>query len=222
MVHSTMMDYFNAASRTEYRCHTIHGVHCGMPCYHFLDLIPVKQRLLLVHTVNMRWWPLGVTQRLRFTLGRTFYYCKRRLINMNIRCTTFLGPSQIRSSKPDMRQTELLATRHAACIYANMVYQTLIESKMYYATFLCQSCADALHAFDCLLQRFFQCCLGIGERHFQIPRLLPMFNIDTLGIRRGTLANAFVGRFIGILDEDHATEWQKLHAKTAQTDLNTS
>ena len=40
-----------------------------------------------------------------------------------------------------------------------MVYRTLIESKMDYATFLCPSSADALHVFDWLLHRFFQCCL---------------------------------------------------------------
>ena len=78
--------------------------------------------------------------------------------------------------------------------YAKMVYRTLIESKMDYATFLCPPSADALHAFDCLQQRFFQCCLGIRVRQSQIPRLLLMFSIDKLGIRRRTLANAFAGR----------------------------
>ena len=53
--------------------------------------------------------------------------------------------------------------------YAKMVYRTRKESKMDYATFLCPSSADALHAFDCLLQRFFQCCLGIRLRQSQIP-----------------------------------------------------
>ena len=50
-----------------------------------------------------------------------------------------------------------------------MVYRTLIESKTDYVTFLCPSIADALHAFDCLLQRFFQYCLGIRARQSQIP-----------------------------------------------------
>ena len=45
------------------------------------------------------------------------FYCRRRLINMNIRCTTFLCPSQIWSSKPEIRQTALLATRSAACLW---------------------------------------------------------------------------------------------------------
>ena len=40
-----------------------------------------------------------------------------------------------------------------------------------------------------------------------------MFNIDTLGIRRRMLANAFVGRLMSILDDDHATVRQKLQAK---------
>ena len=106
--------------------------------------------------------------------------------------------------------------------YAKMVYRTLIESKMDYATFLCPSCADAVHAFDCLLQRFFQCCLGIRVRQSQIPRLLLMFNIDTLGIRRRTLANAFVGRLMSILDKDHANMRQKLQANKTQIALNSS
>ena len=106
--------------------------------------------------------------------------------------------------------------------YAKMVYRTLIESKMDYAAFLCPSSADALHAFDCLLQRFFQCCLGIRVRQSQIPRLLLMFNIDTLGIRRRTLANAIAGRLMSILDDDHATVRQKLQAKKTQIALNSS
>ena len=53
--------------------------------------------------------------------------------------------------------------------YAKMVYRTLIESKMDFATFLCPSSADALHAFDSLLRRFFQSYLGIRVRQSQIP-----------------------------------------------------
>ena len=106
--------------------------------------------------------------------------------------------------------------------YAKMVYRTLIESKLDYATFLGPSSADALHAFDCRLQRFFQCCLGIRVRQSQIPRLLLMFNIDTLGIRRRTLANAVVGRLMSTLDDDNATARRKLHAKKNQIALNSS
>ena len=93
---------------------------------------------------------------------------------------------------------------------------------MDYATFLCPSSADALRAFECVLQRFFQCCLGIRERQSRIPRLLLMFKIDTLGIRQRTTASAFVGRLMSILDDDHATEQQKLQAKKTQIALNTA
>ena len=106
--------------------------------------------------------------------------------------------------------------------YATMVYRTLIESKMDYANFLCPSSADALHAFDSLLQRFFQRCLGIRVPQSQIPRLLLMFNLDTLGIRRRTLANAFAGRLMNILDDDNATARQKLQARKTQIGLNSS
>ena len=106
--------------------------------------------------------------------------------------------------------------------YAKMVNRTLIESKMDYAIFLCPSSAGALHAFDCLLQRFFQCCLGIIVRQSQIPRLLLMFNIDSLGIRRRTLANACAGRLMSTLDDDNATARQRFQAKKTQIAPNYS
>ena len=106
--------------------------------------------------------------------------------------------------------------------YAKMVYRTLIESKMDYATFLCPSSAEALHSFECLLQRFFQCCLGIRVRQSQIPLLLLTCNIDSLGIRRRTLVNAFAGRLMSTLDDDNATAWQKLQATKTQIALNSS
>ena len=90
------------------------------------------------------------------------------------------------------------------------------------ATFLFPSSAVSLHAFDFLLQRFFQCCLGIRVRQSQIPRLLLMLNIDTLGICRTTLANAFAGRLMSILDDDHATMRQKLRSKKTQIAFNNS
>ena len=105
---------------------------------------------------------------------------------------------------------------------AKMVYRTLIESKTDYATFLCPSSADAFRAFDGLPQRFFQYLLEIRVRQSQIPRLHLMFNIDRLGIRRRTIANAFAGRLTRILDDDHATMRQKLQAKKTQIALNSS
>ena len=107
-------------------------------------------------------------------------------------------------------------------VYTRMVYRTHIEGKMDNVTFLCPSSADVLHAFDYLLQRCFHCCLGIRVGQSPIPRLLLMFNIDALGIRTRTLANAIVGRLMSILSGDHRTERQKLEAKKTQTALNTS
>ena len=100
--------------------------------------------------------------------------------------------------------------------YAKMVYRTFIESKMDYARFLCPSRADALHAFDCLLQRFFQCCLGISVRQSEKPRLLLLFNIAILGIRRRTLVTTFAGRLMSIQDDHYATKRQKFQAKKTQ------
>ena len=128
-----------------------------------------------------------------------------------------------------MSHASLRALRNAKLIYpsvdpsyAKMVYRTLIESKMDYATFLCPSITDALHAFDCLLQRYVQCCLGIRVRQSQIPLLPLVFNIDSLGIRRRTLANAFARRLMSTLDDDNETARQKLQAKKTQIALNAS
>ena len=104
--------------------------------------------------------------------------------------------------------------------YAKRVYHTHIESKMDYATFLCPSSAGAFDAFDSQLKRFFQCCLGISMPQLQIPRLLLMFKIDSLGICRRTLANAFAGRLMSTPDDDNATARQKLQAKKTQIALN--
>ena len=49
---------------------------------------------------------------------------------MNIRCTTFLCPSQIRRSKPEIRQTALLATRSATCLWDNFLPPYSRESKV--------------------------------------------------------------------------------------------
>ena len=54
------------------------------------------------------------------------------------------------------------------------------------------------------------------------PRLLLIFNVGTLGMRRRTLANAFSRRLMSILDDDHATARQKLQAKKTQIALNSS
>ena len=56
----------------------------------------------------------------------------------------------------------------------------------------------------------------------QIPRLLLIFNIDSLGIRRRTLANAFAGRLMSTLKDDNATARQKLQAKKTQIALHSS
>ena len=47
---------------------------------------------------------------------RKVYFFTRRLINMNVRYTTFLCPSQIQRSKPEIRKTALSATRGGACL----------------------------------------------------------------------------------------------------------
>ena len=52
------------------------------------------------------------------------------------------------------------------------------------------------------------------------PHLLLMFNIDTLGLRRRTLADDFVTRLMSIVGDDNATERKKLQAKKTQIALN--
>ena len=90
--------------------------------------------------------------------------------------------------------------------YMKMVYRTLIQSKMDYASFLCPCSTVAYHASQSLLQRLFQCCIGMRVSKSQIPRLLMMFNLETLSDRRRRLANAFASRLCNIQEDDTATE----------------
>lgn len=53
--------------------------------------------------------------------------------------------------------------------YMKMVYRTLIQRKMDYASFLCPSSTESYHAFESLLQRLFQCCIGLTVQKSQIP-----------------------------------------------------
>ena len=59
--------------------------------------------------------------------------------------------------------------------YARVVYRILMESKMDDVTFFCPSRAHSMHAFDCMPQRFFECCLGIRVPQSQNPLLLLIF-----------------------------------------------
>ena len=54
------------------------------------------------------------------------------------------------------------------------------------------------------------------------PGLLLMFNIDTLGIRRKTLANAFARNLMSTLYHDNATVRKKLQKENTQIALNFS
>ena len=56
----------------------------------------------------------------------------------------------------------------------------------------------------------------------QIPRLLMMFNLQTLGDRRRMFANAFASRLCNIQEDDTATERQKVQARNTQKALETS
>ena len=102
-----------------------------------------------------------------------------------------------------------------------MVYRTLIQSKMVYASFLCPFSTVSYHAFESLLQRLFQCCIGMRVKNSKIPRLLILFNLETLADRRRMMTNAFASRLCNIQDDDTATDRQKLQARNTQKALET-
>ena len=56
----------------------------------------------------------------------------------------------------------------------------------------------------------------------QIPRLLMMFNMGTLGDRRRMMANALASRLCDIQDDDTATDRQNVQARNTQKALETS
>ena len=68
---------------------------------------------------------------------------------------------------------------------------------------------------------FFQIELHLISNGYLQMKLV-LYNIDILGIRRTTLANAFARRLMSIPDDDHATVQQKLQAKKTQIVLKSS
>ena len=61
--------------------------------------------------------------------------------------------------------------------------------------------------------RFFGCALWIHVRTSQLPRIIALFNLDTLGARRRMLVNNFMRRLKGLHNEDETKPRQRLHAK---------
>ena len=90
--------------------------------------------------------------------------------------------------------------------YVKIVYRTLIQGKMDYASFLCPCSTVSYHASQNLLQRLFQYCIGMRVSKSQIPRLLMMLNLKTLVDRLRMMANAFASRLYNIKDDDTATD----------------
>ena len=80
--------------------------------------------------------------------------------------------------------------------YMKILYRTLIQSKMDYASFLRPCSSLSYHASQSLLQRLFQCCIGMRFSKSQISRLLVMFNLETIGDRRRIMANALHPDFV--------------------------
>ena len=80
----------------------------------------------------------------------------------------------------------------------------------------------SLHDRECMLQRFFQFCLGIRVLLLHIPSLPLTLTIRILSIRRRMLASAFPGRLLNIQGDDWATRRQNFRAGKNQMALNAS
>ena len=128
--------------------------------------------------------------------------------------------SQSMTERVEMAHATLTTLQNAKLLFAGvdlyymkMVYRTLIQSKMDYASFLCPCSTVAYHTSQGLLQKIFQCCIGMRVSKSQIPRLLMMFNLETLDERRRMSANAFASRLCNIQDDDTATERPKVQVR---------
>ena len=84
------------------------------------------------------------------------------------------------------------------------------------------SCTELYRASQRLLQKIFQCCNGMRVGNSQIPKLLMMFNPETLGDFRRMMANAFASRLRNMRDDDTATDRQKVQARNTRKALETS
>ena len=105
--------------------------------------------------------------------------------------------------------------------YACVIFRSLGQSVIDCGWYLIPWGSNETNAFKRLMLRFVGNALGMRVRLTQIPRLLAMFDIDSIGFRRRALTNRFCRRMINqSKDESEMSSKAGLQALITLQDLN--
>ena len=126
-----------------------------------------------------------------------------------------------------MTWTELKAAKVVYCgmdaTYALMVFRSLIQTGIDYACFLSPWGKKATEAYNSFMLHFFGNVLGMRVRVSQLPRLLPIFDLDSIGLRRRAIANRFCIRMkVQCKDESDGEQRARMRAMNILRDLTLS
>ena len=95
--------------------------------------------------------------------------------------------------------------------YALMVFRSPPQSGMDYACFLSPWGQKATEAYNSLMIRFFGNVVGRRVRVSQLPRLLAIFDLDSIGLRRRAMANRFCIRMKGQCEDESEKDKETSH-----------
>ena len=100
---------------------------------------------------------------------------------------------------------------------------SLLQSGKDYACFLSPWGQKATEAYNSLMLRFFGNVLGMRARVSQIPRLVAIFDLDSIGLRRRAMANRFCIRMKEQCeDESDGEQRARMQAMNTLRDLTLS
>ena len=163
-----------------------------------------------------------------FAGGKIDTATKARYLGVSITTTEVLVESAIkRMQNAHMTWTHLKAAKVVYCgmdaNYALMVFRSQLQSGIEYACFLSPWGQKATEAYNSLMLRFFGNVIGMGVRVSQLPCLLAIFDLDSIGLRRRAMANRFCIRMKEQCeDESDGEQRARMQAMNTLRDLTLS
>ena len=163
-----------------------------------------------------------------FAGGKIDTLTKARYLGVTISTTEVLEESAIkRIQNAHMTWTQLKEANVVYCgmdgKYALMVFRSLLQSGIDYACFLSPWGQKATEAYNSLMLRFFGNVLGMRVRVSQLPRLLAIFDRDSIGHRRRAMATRFCIRMKEQCgDESDGEQRARMQAMNTLRDLTLS
>ena len=163
-----------------------------------------------------------------FAGGKIDTVTNARYLGVTITTTEILEESAIkRIQNAHMTWTQLKAAKVLYCgmdaKYALMVFRSLLQSGIDYACFLSPWGQKTTEAYNSLMLRFFGNVLGMRVRVSQLPRILAIFDLDSIGLRRPAIANRLATRMKEqCKDESDGEQRARMQAMNTLRDLTLS